>query len=92
MAPYLTSMRISILSRGRVVIPPDFLERDGVRPGEAFDIQRLEQGKYLLQRGPARSNQGVIDWLLGCPEKGYFTAIGSDSTGAGACNLEPFAE
>ena len=92
MAPYLTNMRISSSSKGRVVIPADFLERDGIRPGDAFDIQRLEQGKYLLQRRPARSNQGVIDWLLGCPEKGYFTAIDSESTGADARNLEPFAE
>lgn len=26
------------------------------------------------------ANQGVVDWLLRCPEKGWFTPIESEST------------
>lgn len=25
-------------------------------------------------------NEGLVDWLLSCPEKGYFVAIDSEST------------
>ncbi len=27
-----------------------------------------------------RPNPGVVDWLLACPEKGYFVPIDSEST------------
>jgi hypothetical protein len=26
------------------------------------------------------SNEGVVDWLLACPEKGFFVPIASEST------------
>jgi hypothetical protein len=25
------------------------------------------------------SNEGLVDWLLACPQKGYFVAIDSES-------------
>jgi hypothetical protein len=25
-------------------------------------------------------NEGLVDWLLACPQKGYFVAIDSEST------------
>ena len=27
-----------------------------------------------------RPNEGVVDWLLACPEKGFFVPIESEST------------
>jgi len=35
--------------------------------------------KRLVRQTPAL-NQGVVDWLLACPEKGFFVPIDSDST------------
>ena len=77
---YLTSMKTKVSSKGQIVIPAEIRVRDGIRPGEEFDIERLESGEYLLQRRAARVNEGVVDWLLGCPEKEFFVAIESEST------------
>ncbi len=77
---YLTWVKTTISSKGQIVIPAEIRERDGIRPGQEFDIERLESGEYLLQRRAARVNEGVVDWLLGCPEKGFFVPIESEST------------
>ena len=33
----------------------------------------------LFRRGP-QPNEGVVEWLLDCPEKGFFSPIESKST------------
>jgi hypothetical protein len=33
-------------------------------------------------RRTALPNEGVVDWLLACPEKGFFVPIDSESTNA----------
>jgi len=43
-------------------------------------VERLERGDYRLVRRASRPNQGVVDWLLACPEKGFFLPIKSEST------------
>jgi hypothetical protein len=35
------------------------------------------KGQLVL---PPPPNKGVVDWLLACPERGYFVAIESEST------------
>ena len=45
-----------------------------------FKVQRLDAGQYLLKREPLPDNEGVVDWLLGCPDKGWFHAVASEST------------
>jgi hypothetical protein len=52
---------------------------DRVEPGQEFDIERLDRGDYRLIRRAAH-NEGVVDWLLACPQKGFFTPIESEST------------
>jgi AbrB family looped-hinge helix DNA binding protein len=72
-------MRTVISSKGQVVLPAEFRELDRIEPGQEFDIERLEPGEYrLVLRAP--QNEGVIDWLLACPQKGFFTPIESEST------------
>jgi hypothetical protein len=39
-----------------------------------------DQGEYRLVRRAPRPNDGVIDWLLACPEKDFFVWIESEST------------
>ena len=73
-------MKTRVSSKGQIVIPAEIRERDRIRPGEEFDIERLDSGEYLLQRRASRVNEGVVDWLLGCPDKGYFVPIESEST------------
>lgn len=73
-------MKTTISSKGQIVLPAELREQDHIAPGQEFDIERVEPGEYrLVRRGPP-PNAGVLDWLLGCPEKGFFVPIPSEST------------
>jgi len=43
-------------------------------------VVRVDRGEYRLVRRPPRANEGVVDWLLACPEKNFFVPIESEST------------
>jgi bifunctional DNA-binding transcriptional regulator/antitoxin component of YhaV-PrlF toxin-antitoxin module len=73
-------MKTIISSKGQIVLPAHFREMDDVRPGQEFDIERLEKGEYRLVRRSVTPNAGVVAWLESCPEKGYFVAVESEST------------
>ena len=73
-------MKTTVSSKGQIVVPAELRERDGIREGSEFDIERLDRGEYLLKLRPVRVNEGLVDWLLACPEKDYFTSIESEST------------
>lgn len=53
---------------------------DHIRPGQEFDVERLDQGDYRLIRRANRPNEGAVDWLLSCPRKDFFVPIESEST------------
>jgi AbrB family looped-hinge helix DNA binding protein len=76
----LTSMNTTVSSKGQIVLPAELRDRDRIRPGERFKIERLEAGQYLLKKLPAHDNEGLVDWLLSCPEKGWFEPVPSEST------------
>jgi AbrB family looped-hinge helix DNA binding protein len=69
-----------VSSKGQIVLPAELRERDHILPGQRFDIERLDAGRYLLSKRPGPDNEGLVDWLLACPEKGWFVTIDSDST------------
>jgi len=77
---YLTSMKTTVSSKGQIVLPAEFRKLDGVEPGQEFEVERLDRGEYRLKRCKAPPNEGVVDWLLACPEKGFFVPIESEST------------
>lgn len=62
------------------MLPAELRRQDGVRPGDEFDCERLGPGDYRLTRREPPANDGVVDWLLDCPAKGYFVPIESEST------------
>jgi AbrB family looped-hinge helix DNA binding protein len=69
-----------ISSKGQIVLPAEIRQEDQIETGQEFEIQRIGRGEYrLIRREPPR-NEGVVDWLLACPEKGYFVPIESEST------------
>lgn len=70
-----------ISSKGQIVLPAEIRRQDAIEAGQEFDIERLERGEYKLVRRAPPSNQGLIDWLLACPQKGYFVPVASESTG-----------
>lgn len=73
-------MKIKISSKGQIALPPELRRRDGLKEGQEFDVERLGCGDYRLKRRGAAANQGMVDWLLACPEKGFFTPIESTDT------------
>ena len=77
---YLTFMRTTVSSKGQIVLPAEFRRIDGVEPGQEFDMERLDRGEYRLVRREAPPNEGVVDWLLACPQKDFFVPISSEST------------
>lgn len=73
-------MKTTVSSKGQIVLPAEFRRQDHVEAGQEFEIERLDRGDYRLKRRLAPANEGVVDWLLACPEKGFFTPIESEST------------
>jgi AbrB family looped-hinge helix DNA binding protein len=77
---YLTSMKTTISSKGQIVLPAEFRQMDRIKPGQEFDVERVDCGDYRLLRRVAPRNEGAIDWLLACPHQDFFVPIDSAST------------
>jgi len=70
-------MKITVSSKGQIVLPAKLRQQDRVEPGQEFEIERLARGEYRLKRRSTRANKGVVEWLLACPAKGFFVPIES---------------
>jgi bifunctional DNA-binding transcriptional regulator/antitoxin component of YhaV-PrlF toxin-antitoxin module len=75
-------MRTQLNIDGRITVPADLRNRDLLLPGDTFQVERIAKGQYRLSRIGSERNRGLVDWLLSCPEKGYFVPIDSASTDA----------
>ena len=73
-------MKTTVSSKGQIVLPVELRRQDDVAPGQEFEIERLDCGEYRLVRLAPPMNQGLVDWLLACPEKDHFVPIESEST------------
>ena len=73
-------MKTTISSKGQIVLPAELRKQDGIEPGEEFTVERIDRGEYRLVRRMPAPNEGLVDWLLACPEKGFFVPIESEST------------
>jgi AbrB family looped-hinge helix DNA binding protein len=76
----LPVMKTVISSKGQIVVPAAIRQQDNIRPGEEFEIERLESGEYLLRRTRRRRNEGLVQLLLDCPVKGWFQAAARNET------------
>ena len=73
-------MKTIISSKGQLVLPAEIRRQDAIKTGQEFKIERIRRGEYKLVRREPPHNQGLVDWLLACPGKGFFTPIESEST------------
>jgi hypothetical protein len=62
------------------VLPVELRQQDRIEAGQELEIERLDRGEYRRVRRTAPPNDGAVDWLLSCPERGYFVPVQSEST------------
>jgi len=68
-------MITTISSKGQVVLPAELRQRDHIKPGDEFEVERIDCGEYLLRRKTAPRNEGLVSLLLACPTKGWFKPL-----------------
>jgi AbrB family looped-hinge helix DNA binding protein len=73
-------MKTTVSSKGQIVLPAELRQQDRIEAGQEFEVERVDRGEYRLVRRTAPPNEGVVDWLLACPEKDFFVPIESEST------------
>jgi AbrB family looped-hinge helix DNA binding protein len=73
-------MKTIISSKGQIVLPAAIRQQDGIEPGEEFEVQRIDDGEYLLKRTKRPRNEGLVQLLLACPVKGWFEPINRSET------------
>jgi AbrB family looped-hinge helix DNA binding protein len=73
-------MKTTVSTKRQLILPAEIRQRDNIEPGQEFEVERIDRGEYRLLRREPPPNQGLVEWLLGCPEKGYFVPIESEST------------
>jgi len=77
---YLTHMKATVSSKGQIVLPAELRQRDNIEAGQEFEVERIDRGDYRIVRKSVPVNEGLVDWLLACPEKDYFIPIESTDT------------
>jgi AbrB family looped-hinge helix DNA binding protein len=81
-------MKTTVSSKGQIVLPAEIREQDRIRPGQQFEVERIEPGRYLLKKTP-QSRVDIVDWLLACPVKDWFTPMPSEMTDEIKSPFEP---
>jgi len=73
-------VKTTVSTKGQIVLPAEIRQRDRIEPGDEFEVERIDRGEYRLVRRSPRPNEGLVDWLLACPDKDFFVPIESEST------------
>ena len=73
-------MTTTVSSKGQIVLPAGIRQQDGIKPGQEFEVERIDRGEYLLKRKARRRNEGLVKLLLACPLKGWFKPMDSGET------------
>ena len=73
-------MKTTVSTKGQIVLPAGIRRQDHIEAGQEFEVERLGRGDYRLIRKEPPANEGLVAWLLDCPERGYFTPVESEST------------
>jgi AbrB family looped-hinge helix DNA binding protein len=67
---------VTITHRGAVTLPTELRQRDNIKAGEEFEVERIARGEYLLRRKNGTRNEGLVSLLLACPTKDWFKPLG----------------
>jgi AbrB family looped-hinge helix DNA binding protein len=72
-------VKTTVSTKGQIVLPAEIRRQDRIEAGDEFEVERVDRGEYRLRLVPSR-NEGLLNWLLACPEKGFFVPVESEST------------
>jgi AbrB family looped-hinge helix DNA binding protein len=73
-------MKTTVSTKGQIILPAEIRQRDGIEPGQEFQIERIDRGEYRLVRLAPRPNEGLVELLLACPVKGWFKRLARNET------------
>jgi AbrB family looped-hinge helix DNA binding protein len=73
-------MRTTVSTKGQIILPAEIRRRDHIKPGQEFEVERIDHGKYRLTRASRPRNEGLVKLLLACPVKGWFKPAGRTET------------
>jgi AbrB family looped-hinge helix DNA binding protein len=57
----LPSVTTTVSSKGQIVLPAEIRLQDDVKPGQQFEIERIERGEYRLKRKTPPCNKVWTD-------------------------------
>ena len=58
---YLTPVKTTVSTKGQLVLPAEIRQQDAIKPGQEFEIERLDRGEYRLVRVASPPNEGLVD-------------------------------
>jgi AbrB family looped-hinge helix DNA binding protein len=73
-------VKTTVSSKGQIVLPAELREQDDVKPGQRFEIERIDRGEYRLRRTAGHRDQGLVELLLACPVKDWFVPLDREET------------
>ena len=73
-------MKTTVSTKGQIILPAEFRQLDRIKPGQEFDVERIDCGEYRLKRTARRPNEGLVKLLLACPVKGWFKPMDRSET------------
>ena len=73
-------MRTTVSTKGQIILPAEIRHEDDIKPGQEFEIERLDRGEYLLKRTTGPRNKGLVKLLLSCPVKDWFQPLDRTET------------
>jgi hypothetical protein len=59
-------------TKSQFTFTAELRQRDGIEPGQQFEIERIDRGECRLVRRKSASNEGQVEWLVACPKKRIF--------------------
>jgi AbrB family looped-hinge helix DNA binding protein len=68
-------VKTTVSTKGQIVLPAEIRKQDRIVAGEQFEVERIEEGVYRLERTTHSRNAGLIQRLLACPSKGWFEPL-----------------
>lgn len=73
-------MRTTVSTKGQIILPAEIRREDDIKPGQEFEIERIDRGQYLLRRMTKPRNKGLVNLLLSCPVKDWFQPLDRSET------------